>query len=177
MPAMGRPIFARILEPQCLVPGIKAQLETGKSLETLEEERSSLQREREGWEQSKAKARRLHLLPNSKYTLEQYLADDRRVEEQIQRIDGQLARVQQRIAELRQAMVDEEGIRRFCEQAAHNLDNMDDAKWRVLLERMRLKLVVPPGEQPIAHIALPTVKEPVREIALETSRCCFPPKL
>ncbi len=124
---------------------------------------------RQAWEQSREKARRLYLLPNSKYTLEQYLAEGRRIEEQIQRVDSQLTKVQQQIAGLREAIVDEEGIRRFCQQAAHNLDNMDDVKWRVLLERVRLKVVVPPGEQPIARIALPAVKEPVGEIALETS--------
>ncbi len=163
-------IKTRILEPQRLVPGIKAQLESGKSLETLEGEKASLQREKEGWEMSRVKARRLHLLPNCKYALEQYLADDRRMEEQIQRIDGELARVQRQIAELRQAIVDEEGIRRFCEQAAHNLDNMDDAKWRILLERMRLSVEVSPSGQPVAHIALPTVKETVGTIVLESSQ-------
>jgi len=166
-------IKARILEPQRLVPGIRAQLESGKTLEMLEEELRNLQRGREGWEQSRVKARRLHLLPDSKYTLEQYLADGRRMQEQIERIDGDLARVQQQIAELRQATVDRAGITRFCERAARNFGNIDDSKWRVLLERMRLRVVVPRGKQPIAHIALPTVKEPVREIALETSQCYY----
>ena len=41
-------IKARILEPQRLVPGIKAQLESGKSLERLEEQKKSLQQEKEG---------------------------------------------------------------------------------------------------------------------------------
>jgi len=159
----------RVLEPQHLVPGIRAQLESGISLERLEAERTRLLGEREGWESSRAKARRLHLLPNSKYTLEQYLDDNRGMEERIKRIDSELAGVQQQLAELRQATVDEDGIRRFCDQVAHNLDSLDDSKWRVLLEMMRLKVVVPPSEQPIVQVALPTVKEAVAEIALQTS--------
>jgi len=170
-------IKVRILEPERLVPGVKAQLKRGKSLETLEEETRSLRREREAWEQSRVKARRLHLLPNSKYTLEQYLADDRRMQEQIQRLDAEIAKSERQVAYLRQAIVDEEGIRRFCEHVAHNLDYLDDSKWRVVLEQMRLWVEVPPSRQPIAHIALPTVKETVREIASETSRCYSPPGL
>lgn len=162
-------IKTRLLEPQRLMPAIRTQLESGETLEKLEEEGRSLRREKAGWEQSREKARRLHLLPNSKYSLEQYFADDGRMVEQIQRVDDELAKVRQQITELRQAMVDEEAIKQFCDQAARNLNNMDDAKWRVLLERMRLKVVVPPCEQPVAHIALPALKQPVREIALETS--------
>ena len=162
-------IKTRILEPQRLVPGIKAQLQSGKSLKTLEEKLQSLHRESEGWQQSRMRARRLHLLPDSKYTLEQYLDDERRMQEQIQRLDDQITRVKQQLADLRQAIVDDEGVRHFCEQAAHNLGNMEDTRWRVLLERIRLRVEVPASKQSIVHIALPTVRAPIREIALETS--------
>ena len=112
----------------------------------------------EGWTQSRAKARRLHLLPNSKYTLEEYLADVRAMDERIQRIDSELARVRQQMAELRQAMVDGEGIARFCEKATRNLEIFDDWQWRILLERMRLTVLVDDTGITV-KMAVPTVEE------------------
>jgi len=162
-------IRARLLEPERLVPGIKAQLRSGKSLQRLEEDQRNLQRQKEGWEQSKVKARRLHLLPDSKYSLDDYLADSRSIDEQLDRVNRELSEVEQDIAQLRQAIVDEEGIIRFCERVAHNLDSMDDSRWRVLLERMRLRVVVERSGQLVVHLALATVEEPTREIALSTS--------
>jgi hypothetical protein len=39
-------------------------------------------------------------------------------------------------------MVNEEGLRRFCEIAARNLDSLKDAQWRILLETMRVNILV-----------------------------------
>jgi len=71
--------------------------------------------------------------------------------------------------ELQQAVVNEEGVRRFCQIATRNLDSMDDTRWRVLLETMRLRLIFD-GKEFHAKIALPTVLEEKSEIALCTSQ-------
>lgn len=159
----------RLLDPKRLVPGIKAQLETGKSLGRLEEECTNLQRRKEGWTQSRVKARRLHLLPNSKYTLEEYLTDVRAMDERIQGIDSELARVRQQMAGLRQAIVDGDGIARFCEKATRNLGTFDDRQWRILLERMRLTVLVDDTGITV-KMAVPTVEEDTSVIVAGTCR-------
>jgi len=55
-------------------------------------------------------------------------------------------------------MVNEEGIRRFCQIATRNVDSMDNGHWRVLLESMRLRLTFD-GKEFRAKIALPVVEE------------------
>jgi len=77
--------------------------------------------------------------------------------------------LERQIRELKQAMVNEEGVRRFCQIATRNLDSMDDSQWRVLLETMRLRLIFD-GKEFHAKIALPTVQEEKSEIVLCTSQ-------
>jgi hypothetical protein len=156
-------IKARLLEPERLLPGIKAQVDSGLALERLEEERTRLRQQVEDWEEARDKARRLYFVTKG-YTQEKYQADDRRMAEQQERAAQELAEVDRRIADVRQATVDEEGIRAFCQRAAQNMDNLDDATWRVLLERMRLKVIVPPGEPVNIQVALPAVRDPAEAI-------------
>jgi hypothetical protein len=159
-----------ILEPDRLVPGIRAQLENGKTIERLELEKERLETEVEKWMNSREKARRLYLISES-YSEGEYLDDDKRMEDQQRKTAAQVARVTEQISHLRQAMVDEEGIRDFCKMAAQNLEAMDDAKWRLLLERMRFKMEVTFGEKTRVYLSLPVVREPDSEIVYQTSRC------
>lgn len=73
------------------------------------------------------------------------------------------------MAELKQAMVDEEGLRRFCEIATRNLDALDDAQWRTLLECLRLRVLMDEGSIGV-KVAVPTVKDEKSAIVFGTSR-------
>ena len=77
--------------------------------------------------------------------------------------------MERQIRELKQATVNEDGVRRFCQITTRNLDSIDDSQWRPLLETMRLRLVFD-GKEFHAKIALPTVREEKSEIVLCTSR-------
>jgi hypothetical protein len=165
-------IKAKLLEPDRLVPGIKAQVDSGLALEGLEAERTRLRQQVEDWEEARDKARRLYFVTKG-YTQEKYQSDDGRMAGQQERAGQELAEVERRIADVRQAMVDEEGIRAFCQRASQNMENLDDATWRVLLERMRAKVIVPPGEPAIVQLALPTVPDPGEAIASQAwKRAC-----
>jgi len=164
-----------ILQPDLLVPGIKAQLENGKTMERLEAEKGRLEAEQRKWLNAREKARRLYFLSEN-YSEEKYLDDDKRMQEQQTKASREIAEITKQISHLRQAIVDEEGVRDFCNRAARNLETMDDAMWRVLLERMKLKIEVAPGEKTKVYLSLPTVKEPDSEIVYQTSQCYYPPK-
>ena len=93
----------------------------------------------------------------------------RRIEQQRQQLISEKADAERQIAELRQAMVDEEGVRHFCELAARNLDSFDDRQWRVLLESMRLRVLVD-GSNIRVKVAVPTVKDDKGVIVFGTSQ-------
>jgi len=119
-------------------------------------------------EQAEQKALRLYLyLPD--YPFEKLETEIHRIQEQRQGLTTESCTLERQTGELKQAMVNEEGIRRFCQIATRNLDSMDDSQWRVLLETMRLKLIFN-GEEFHAKIALPTVQEEKSEIVLCTSQ-------
>ena len=86
----------------------------------------------------------LHLyLPD--YPLEKLDAEMSRIAEQGQELRVQKASLDRQLAELRQAIVDEEGLRRFCEIATRNLDALDDSQWRMLLETIWLTVLIGDG--------------------------------
>lgn len=158
----------RLLQPELLVPAIKAQLDSGQSIIHLEEELKSSRQRMDMLDQAEQKALRLHLyLPN--YPLDKLEAEHHRIAEQRQQLERERANLERELSQLRQAMVDEEGLRRFCEIAARNLDNLDDSHWRMLLETMRLRVFVQ-DDGITVKIAIPSVKDEKSVIAVGTSQ-------
>lgn len=155
-----------VLEPKRLIIAIQANFDNGKSAARLEQELASLERERKGWEQSRVKQRRLYLLPDSKYSERDYLEDDRRIQVQLQTVNNKITEAERQMAEVRQARLDEEGIRHFCEIAANNLANMGDSRWRLLVEAMHLRVKVL-GKNARVKGAIPITQD---DIALQPSR-------
>lgn len=134
----------------------------------LEEELKSSRQRLDMLEQSERKALRLHLyLPN--YPVEKLDEELRRIAEQHQRLECEKSNLERRLTELRQAIVDEEGLRRFCKVATRNLDALNDNQWRILLETMRLRVLVEDGGITV-KIAVPSVKEEQSVIAAGTSQ-------
>jgi hypothetical protein len=160
-------ITARLLEPDRLLPGIKRQLESGQTLDKLEAEEKHLAEQLESLEEVRDRTRRLYLI-NKNYPIEKYLADDQRMVDQQQRISQELEMMRKQISELRQAVLDEDGIRYFCDQVANNLGELKESQWRLLLERMKAGIEVTPGESVRAKIALPSVSKPEEEIVYQT---------
>jgi len=156
-----------LLQPERLIPAIKAQIDSGQSVEHLEEELRQKQQRIEMLEQAEQKALRLHLfLPN--YPIDKLEAELSHVEEQKKQLIQEINRIEQQIRELRQAKVDEEGVKRFCEIVASNLNNMDDSRWRLLLEAMNLRVLV--SNKTAVKVAVPAAKEGDDVIALCTSQ-------
>ena len=162
-------ITAMLLQPGRLVPNMKKQWEEGKTQQKHQETLDALLHQRKQWQRSRDKARRLYLFPGSAYERVQYLADDYRMQQQIENINNELLALEQQIDDMRQAKIDEKGVRRFCEHAACNLGSLSDAKWRLLLECMRMKVIVQADRQIVVHLALPTLSQLEDDIALSPS--------
>lgn len=162
-------IKQRLLDPERLIPAIKAQLDSGKTISDLEEEIKAKQERMNALDQASQKALRVHLyLPN--YPLEKLEAEQQRIEENRKEIRSDQERVKRQIDELKQAMVDEEGLRRFCEIATRNLDGLNDDQWRILLETMKVKILVNDAGITV-KMAVPFTKEETSVIADDTSPC------
>ncbi len=158
----------RLLEPECLIPAIKGQLDSGQSIIRLEEEIKSNRQRLDLLYHAEQKALRLHLyLPD--YPEEKLQAECRRIAEQQEQLGKGIANLERQLAELRQAMVDDEGLRRFCEIATRNMDALDDSQWRLLLETMRLTVLVDDSGVTV-NVAVPTVNDEKSVIAVGTSR-------
>ncbi len=134
----------------------------------LEAEEKQLVEKLKSWEQARDRARRLYFL-NPNYSEEKFLVDDRNMAEQQQKMAQELEQIRGRIAELKQKAMDEAGIRYFCERAAHNLNDLDEVQWRLLLERMKVRIEVTPGESIKANLALPSLTQKDGAIVYQSS--------
>ena len=156
-----------ILQPERLIPAVKDQIDSGQSMQRLEEDLNYKQQSIEMLERAEQKALRLHLyLPN--YPVDKLEAELSRIEEQKRQVIQEIDAVEQQIRDLKHAIVNEEGVKRFCETVASNLDNINDSKWRLLLEAMKLKVFV--SDKPTVKVTVPAAKESEDVIALCTSR-------
>ncbi len=63
------------------------------------------------------------------------------------------------MATVRQQILNEEGIRRFCLLAANNLDNLTKDQWEMLLGLLKLRVTVRSKELITVNVALPPVKD------------------
>jgi hypothetical protein len=77
--------------------------------------------------------------------------------------------VRKHIIEYRKAKMDEEAIRQFCHEVSQNINDLSDSQWRLLLERMKVKVAVTPGEAVKVSLALPSMKSEDGVIAYQSS--------
>jgi len=156
-----------LLQPERLIPAVKTQIDSGQSMQHLENELSHNRQQIQILEQAEQKALRLHLyLPN--YPVSRLEIELSRIEEQKKRLINEGNRIEPQISDLRHAIVNENGIKYFCEIAALNLDNMDDNQWRLLLEAMNLRVFV--RDKITVKVTIPAAKDSEDVIALCTSR-------
>jgi len=154
-----------VLDPERLMATIKANLDSGETLAGLERKLGDNRQRMERLEQAETKALRLHLyLPD--YPIEKLEAERGRIEQQKQQLTQEKSTLEAQIAELRQATIDEEGIKPFCQIAANNLEKMTDSQWRLLLEAVQLKAMVV-GKAIFIEGAIPVSN---RDIALQSAR-------
>ena len=65
-------------------------------------------------------------------------------------------------------MVNEKGVKRYCEMAASNLDSMDNSKRRFFFEAMNLRILA--NEKIIVKLSLPAAMNDENIIVLCTSQ-------
>jgi hypothetical protein len=162
---LERTIKELLLAPERLVPAIRAQLESGASLVELEKELETKRAEVLRWEQAEDKAVKMHLvLPDYPVEkLRERIAEVRTAKAQAQR---ELAALESRLESLRQARIDEEGIKAFCEMASRNIDHLVPAQWRIILEKLRVRVTLKENGGFNVQMA---VRPVAREIALQPS--------
>ena len=130
-----------VLDPERLIATTKANRDSGETVASFERKLEYSRQRMEMLEQAETKVLRLHLyLPD--YPIEKLEAERGRIEQQKQQLTQEKSSLEAQIAELRQAVVNEEGIKRFCEIAANNLEKMTDSQWRLLLETIQLKVML-----------------------------------
>ena len=66
-------------------------------------------------------------------------------------------------------MLDKQYLQRFCTIASSNLESLDDSKWRLLLETMRLQVRVNEGAITV-RVAVPVVTNQNSAIVLCASQ-------
>jgi len=157
-----------LLQPERLIPAVKAQIDSGQSMQRLEEELSHNKRLMGVLEQAEQKALRLHLYLDN-YPVGKLEAELSRIEGQQEQLIQERNRIEQQIRDLRRAIVNEEGVKRFCEIVASNLDNIDESRWRLLLEAMNLRVLVS-DKTTVVKVTVPAAKKGEDVIALCTSQ-------
>ena len=154
-----------MLREDRLIPAIRTQFDSSETIERLEQDIKAKDREIHKWKDAKDRAFEMGM------HIRNYPQD--KVQEQIDQAEGKIqafqtekVELERRLATVRQRILNEEGIRRFCRLAAKNLDNLTKDQWQMLLAFLRLHVIVHGKELVTVKVGLPPVVRDSAEIEL-----------
>jgi DNA invertase Pin-like site-specific DNA recombinase len=159
---------AGLLRDDRLIPALKAQFDNTKKIAKLKRELDEKEKAIGGWKEARDKAFRLALVTNypedelQKRLVEIDCAKDMAINEK-QQIESQLH-------VLRERLIDEQGVSRFCQFVAENIENLSKEQWRMLLETMNLRITVYGSGLITVNIALPSLPPVKCEVKNDFSR-------
>lgn len=144
-----------LLDPGRMVAGVRICLDSGVSIDRLAAELALKRSEERQWlDAADDKVVRLYL--STDYPFEKLQARRGEIALKRESVAREVRELEVRLASAKQAQVDEEGLARFCRVAARNLENIDDSRWRRLLELMRLQVYVN-GPDITVSVAVPAL--------------------
>ncbi len=162
-----RQISEWLLREERLIPAIRTQFDSKETIERLEQEIKAKTGEIEKSEDEKDRAFRMGMELHN-YPPQKVQEQIDRAEEKIQTLEAEKADLDRRLATVKQRILNEEGIKRFCRLAASNLDNLTKDHWEMLLRLLKLHVTVHSKELITVNVALPPVKN-TAEIELSRS--------
>jgi len=155
----------RLLREERLIPALKAQFNDTEVIAQLEQDIKAKDAEIQKQENAKNAAFRIGMVITN-YPAERVQAEIDKAEARIQHLKAERTESEKRRDALKERRLDVEGIRRFCQLVARNIDNLTKSQWENLNRLLKLKIVVYSTNLVKVNLALP----PVRESEMEFSR-------
>jgi DNA invertase Pin-like site-specific DNA recombinase len=156
--SIQREIKDALLSEERIIPAIRKQFDSRETIERLEQEIKAKTHGIAEWQEAKDKAFRMGMVLRN-YSPERVQKEIDSAEGKIQTLKAEKADVERRLTTVRQRILNEEGIRRFCQLAANNLDNLSKDQWEMLLRLMKLQVTVHSKYDIKVSVALPPVKD------------------
>ncbi|MFQ5933532.1 MAG: recombinase family protein [Dehalococcoidia bacterium] len=163
--ALETTIKELLLSPERLIPAVKSQLESGASIEQLEKQLNAKKAELARWEHAEDKAVNMHLvLPD--YPVQKLQARYTEIQVAKDEVRREISELVEQLASTKNAKLDEEEIRAFCELASRNINRLSQPQWRLILEKLRVRVTLREDGAYSVQMAVRPLK---REIALQPS--------
>lgn len=154
-----------LLREDWLISQIRTQFDSKDVIERLEQAIEAKGNEIRKLEKSKDKAFRMGMVLDN-YPAEKVQEQIDQAETNIQRLKMEKVGLEKRLQTLKEQMVNEGGIRRFCQLAKDNIESLTKNQWQLLNKLLKLKITVYTKELITVNMALP----PVRDTQIEFSR-------
>jgi len=158
------------LREERLIPRIKAQFGDEELIARYEAEIEEKSEAIRSFEQAKDKAVRMGMYLQN-YPLERVQEQIDKADLGIQRLEAEQDGLRQKLNNLKQQIIDEEGVKRFCQMISRNIDSLTKEQWEIIGKLTSLKITVYDKELVKVNIALPPVREEAEfNSSLSTSR-------
>ena len=159
---------AGLLRDDRLIPALKAQFDNTKKIAKLTQELDEKERAIKGWKEARDKAFRLALVTNyPEDELQKRLAEiDHAKDAAINEKQG----IENQLLVLRERLIDEQGVSRFCRFVADNIENLNKEKWRMVLRTINLRITVYASGLITVNVALPSLPPVESELENDFSR-------
>jgi DNA invertase Pin-like site-specific DNA recombinase len=158
-----RGIVDALMRPGRLIPAIRAQFNNRDTIERLEGEIKGKENEIQKQEKLKDTAFRLGISLEN-YSQEKVQEEINKAEAQIQRLEAEKADFEKQRRTLQEQVLNEEGIKRFCQLVGKNIETLSKKQWEVLNKMLRLKVTVSSQDIITVSVALPLVRDAAIEL-------------
>jgi len=148
-------IKSGLLREDRLIPAMKSQFDDNERISNLEKDIEDTDHQIKEWDDAEDKAFRLALITNyPEAKLQQRLKE---INEARTKAMKQKEEITNQLTVLKEKMIDEEGITRFCQLVASNINNLNKQQWEMLLKILKLKITVYGKDLITVNVALPPI--------------------
>jgi len=147
-----------LLRHDRLIPAIRQQFNNRDTIERLEGKIKG--KENEIQKQRELQDAAFHLGYSLKnYPQEKVQEAINKAEAAIQRLEAEKADFEKQRRILQEQILNEEGIKRFCELVGRNIEALSKKQWEVLNKMLRLKVIISSQDLINVNVALPPVRD------------------
>lgn len=145
-----------LLREERLIPALKEQYDNKDTIIRLEQHIKAKTNEIQKWDDAKDAAFQMGMSLRN-YPQERVQEQIDKAEENLQRINLEKIDLVKRLKMLKEQRLNEEGIKRFCQIVARNINQLTKNQWGIINKLLRLRITVFSKELVTVNVALPPV--------------------
>ena len=138
-----------------LISQLRAQFDNSHLIEDVEQDIEIRKNDIQKLEEAKDKAFRMGIMLNN-YSIDRVQEQINKADKNLQQLYTEKNNLENKLQKLKEQVLNEDGLRRFCYVVKNNIDKLTKNQWQLLNELIKLRIIVYSRELITVEACLPT---------------------